>query len=125
MLAYRHACSAAVLRSMKQAIAANEVGADMGKSVIIHLMTDGLPTDGHGNAVGQMEAVKNWIKNRKMNHKALICITLCTTDESIHEAYESLDQGTGVDINAVSNRFPRSKLESYFLQSAVDTDTGK
>jgi hypothetical protein len=84
-----------------QAIAANEVGADMGKSVIIHMMTDGLPTDAHGNSHGQMEAVKSWIQNRKLSHKALISITLCTNDESIHEGYESLDQGVGVDINAV------------------------
>jgi hypothetical protein len=100
----------------------------MGKSVIIHLMTDGLPTDARGNTQGQMEAVKSWIKNRKMINKVLVCITLCVNDESVHEAYEPLDRGAGVDISAVrelcrhslrtmSTSFPQKEIKQALISN--------
>ena len=110
-----------------KAIQANEVGADMGKKLIIHLLTDGHPTDrfveciskpaadaansliycnngrAGGDTANQLGLVEKWINTRSFPSKTFFAITLCTDDEAVDEEYEKLEKKCGVDLSMVIN----------------------
>ena len=76
-----------------------QLNADMGKPIIIHLFTDGHPTNDTGavNVLG----LNNAIKNRPFKNKCLFSVVLCTDDEMVKRSYSNLEcrNDTSVDIS--------------------------
>jgi hypothetical protein len=70
-------------------IRTNHVGLDMGKPLIVHLLTDGHPT----NTAGQEDiaGLANWLRTRPVPTKFPVSIILCTDDEEIEKSYRSLE----------------------------------
>lgn len=65
------------------------IGADMGKSLLVHILTDGHPT----NSLGQEDiaGLTNWLRNRSFVNKTFYSIILCTDDEEIERSYRALE----------------------------------
>jgi len=70
-------------------ISANYVGVDMGKPLILHILTDGHPTNVNGQE--DMNGVAVWLRNRPMPKKFPVSIILCTDDEGVERAYRALE----------------------------------
>jgi len=83
----------AVLQQIQQ----HEVGIDMGKPIIIHLLTDGYPTDAGGRE--NHKQLENMIINRTFKAKTYFSVTLCTSDEEVQKLYRKLDKTAGVDMS--------------------------
>jgi len=83
----------AVLQQIQQ----HEVGIDMGKAIIIHLLTDGHPTDAGGRE--NPKQLEDMIINRKFKAKTYFSVVLCTSDEEVEKLYRRLDKTAGVDIS--------------------------
>lgn len=79
----------AVLDKMAQ----DHIGTDMGKSLVVHILTDGHPT----NTVGteDMDGFSRWLRNRNCMTKTFFSIILCTDDEEIERAYRPLEYNPG------------------------------
>lgn len=77
------------LLNILEIISTNHVGVDMGKPLILHLLTDGHPT----NAAGQEDIAgfANWLQNRPLPKKFPVSIVMCTDDEEIERAYRALE----------------------------------
>lgn len=69
----------------------------MGKSIIIHLLTDGHPTDQNGKE--DIRSVTYWIRNRNFKPKTYFSIVLCTDDESIERLYRRLERSANIDVS--------------------------
>eukprot|EP01034_Spumella_vulgaris_P035548 gene35548-43827_t len=65
------------------------IGADMGKPLLVHILTDGHPT----NSMGQEDiaGLTNWLRNRTFINKTFYSIILCTDDEEIERSYRPLE----------------------------------
>jgi hypothetical protein len=75
----------------------HEVGIDMGKPIIIHLLTDGHPTDAGGRE--NYKQLENMIINRTFKAKTYFSVTLCTSDEEVQNMYHKLNKTGGVDMS--------------------------
>jgi hypothetical protein len=80
-----------------QQIQKHEVGTDMGKSIIIHLLTDGHPTDADGRE--NYKQLENMIINRTFKAKTYFSVVLCTSVVEVEKVYRNLDKTAGVDIS--------------------------
>ena len=80
-----------------QQIQQHEVGTDMGKPIIIHLLTDGHPTDDAGRE--NHTQLENMIINRKFQTKTFFSVVLCTDDEEVDKMYRRLESTAGVDLS--------------------------
>jgi len=67
----------------------NHVGVDMGKPLILHIFTDGHPTNAYGQE--DIQSVANWFRNRPLPAKFPVSIVLCTDDEEIERSYRSME----------------------------------
>jgi len=115
----------------------DHIGSDMGKSLIVHILTDGHPT----NAAGQEDFVglRNWLTNRSFPKKTFYSILLCTDDEEIEKAYRRLEYNPGVtdgvpgvdvsedyrgemrDIRRTRGRSYRFSFGDYIVKTIVGT----
>lgn len=70
-------------------MANDHIGADMGKSLIVHILTDGHPTNAYGQE--DIAGLTSWLRNRKFINKTFYSIILCTDDEEIEKSYRVLE----------------------------------
>ena len=56
---------------------------DMGKPIIIHVLTDGHPTNSSG--FEDIAGLTNWIRNRTFKQKTFFSVVLCTDDEEVFQ----------------------------------------
>lgn len=118
-------------------MANDHIGVDMGKSLIVHILTDGHPT----NSMGQEDfpGLSNWLTNRSFPKKTFYSIILCTDDEEIEKAYRKLEYnnsyGTGIigvdvtedyrgetrDLRRLRGRSYRFSYGDYIVKTVVGT----
>ena len=67
----------------------DRINVDMGKPLIIHLFTDGHPTNING--AEDINGLTNWIRSRKFPKQTFYSIVLCTDDTEIERSYRSLE----------------------------------
>ena len=60
------------------AVAKNHMNEDMGRDLVIHILTDGHPTDDRGYE--NMSELYNWIISRQYKNKTFISVALCCDD---------------------------------------------
>jgi len=79
-------------------ISTNHIGVDMGKPLILHILTDGHPT----NSTGQEDiaGLANWLRNRPLPKKFPVSIILCTDDEDIERSYRALEYNPRLAMNS-------------------------
>ena len=65
----------------------------MGKSLVVHILTDGHPTNSVGSE--DMNGFSRWLRNRKFINKTFYSIILCTDDEQIERSYRPLEYNPG------------------------------
>eukprot|EP01034_Spumella_vulgaris_P034071 gene34071-42015_t len=77
------------LVSVLNKMTSEHIHADMGRSLLVHILTDGHPT----NSMGQEDiaGLTNWLRNRTFINKTFYSIILCTDDEEIERAYRPLE----------------------------------
>lgn len=80
-----------------QKIQQYEVGIDMGKSIIIHFLTDGFPTNFKGG--DDTENLIQWVKTRQFKSKTSFSIALCTDDEEVDKRYRRLERLANCDFS--------------------------
>jgi len=110
---------------------------DLQKPLIVHLLTDGHPTDSYGfENIGQLT---NWLANRQWIDRTYFSIILCTDDEEIEIPYRRLEYNPnswfkgvqGVDVTedyrgelrdvrmARGNRWYRFTFGDYVVKTVI------
>ena len=76
------------------------VNIDMGKTLMIHLLTDGHPTNAQGYE--DTDNLINALMNRQYKNKTLFSIMLCTDDEAVEDVYRRIEgvRDINVDVTA-------------------------
>ena len=77
------------LANVLSLMARDHIGADMYRPLIVHILTDGHPT----NSLGQEDiaGLTYWLRFRSFPNKTFYSIVLCTDDEEIERAYRGLE----------------------------------
>jgi hypothetical protein len=70
-------------------VANDHINVDMGKSLIVHLLTDGHPTNSSGQE--DMQGLASWLRTRKCINKTFFSIILCCDDEDLERPYRALE----------------------------------
>jgi GrpB-like predicted nucleotidyltransferase (UPF0157 family) len=60
-----------------------------GRPLVVHLFTDGHPTNEHGNE--DMNSFVMWLRNREHLHSTFFSILLCTGEDDVCNAYRALE----------------------------------
>ena len=70
-------------------MAKEHIHSDMGKNLLVHILTDGHPT----NSLGQEDiaGLSSWLRSRQFMNKTFYSIILCTDDEEIEKSYRTLE----------------------------------
>jgi len=76
-------------------IARREFNTDMAQPVLIHLITDGHPTDDFCNE--NLAQFRTWLVNRRPIERTFVSIMLCTDDEEVDRAYRPFEYNPGVN----------------------------
>ena len=79
-----------------QRIEQAEINGDMTRDVIIHILTDGHPTDVYGNE--NLRQFGSAILNRRFAMRTLISIVLCTDEEEIERMYRQIQLTLNCDM---------------------------
>ena len=78
------------------AVAKNHMNEDMGRDLVIHILTDGHPTDDRGYE--NMSELYNWIISRQYKNKTFISVALCCDDRDVEALYRRLETGKNADL---------------------------
>ena len=77
------------------------VNIDMGKTLIIHLLTDGHPTNAQGYE--DTPNLINALMNRQFKSKTLFSIILCTDDEAIEDVYRRIENVKDINVDVTAD----------------------
>ena len=77
------------------------VNIDMGKTLMIHLLTDGHPTNAQG--IEDTPNLINALMNRQFKSKTLFSIILCTDDEAIEDVYRRIENVKDINVDVTAD----------------------
>ena len=89
-----------IVRVLK-AVEQQYVNIDMGKTLVIHLLTDGHPTNASG--VEDTPNLINALMNRQYKNKTLFSIILCTDDEEVEKVYRRIEQVRDINVDVTED----------------------
>jgi hypothetical protein len=80
-------------------------GSDVGKDLIIHILTDGEPSNNSGNPDVNCTELKGWLTSRpdKEMEKIFFSFVLCTNEETTVKTYKKLEKHNGLHIDVTDD----------------------
>jgi len=78
-----------IVRTMQQVWADRRIGPDLGRPLIVHLFTDGHPTNDAWQE--DMAGLEYWLRNRSAIRQTYFSIALCTDEDEIGDMYRPIE----------------------------------